>query len=143
MTDTPSSSGATNTPPEIPATPRLYRAGDILCRLDELDEPGSKGPFNVVLNDEETEIFLVRKDGKAHGYINVCPHRFLPLNWKDNAFLTFDKTKILCVVHAAIFRLEDGACLTTHWFEGLTPVTLTVENGDIRMTGVVEPPIEG
>jgi nitrite reductase/ring-hydroxylating ferredoxin subunit len=143
MPESSDSPGASNPTPNAPAAPRVYRAGEVLCRFDDLEDPGSKGPFLVILDSEETEIFVVRKDDKAHGYINVCPHRYLPLNWKDNAFLTFDKTKILCVVHAAIFNLDDGACMTTHCFEGLTPVTIAVENGDIRFTGEVGRPVEG
>ena len=129
-------------PAPEPAAPRVFGPGDVLCRVDDLDDPGSKGPFVVTLEGEETEIFLVRKDGKVHGYINVCPHRWMPLNWKDDAFLTFDKNKILCVVHAAIFNIEDGACLTMHAFEGLSPVAVTVENGDIRLVGTIGRPVE-
>jgi nitrite reductase/ring-hydroxylating ferredoxin subunit len=66
----------------------------------------------------------------------------MPLNWKDDAFLTFDKGKILCVVHAAIFDIEDGACMTMHAFEGLTPVSIAVENGEVRLVGEVGKPVE-
>lgn len=132
----------TSSQPEAPNVPQALRPGDILCRFDDLADPGSKGPFLVVLDNEETEIFLVRKNGNVHAYLNVCPHRYMPLNWKNDAFLTFDKNKILCVVHAAIFNVEDGACLTMHAFEGLSPVAITVENGDIRLVGTVGRPIE-
>jgi len=142
MSDASSVPGADAPAPDA-AAPPVYRPGDVLCRLDELADPGSKGPFNVVLNGEETEIFLVRKNGQPYGYINVCPHRFMPLNWKENAFLTFDKTRILCVVHAAIFDIEDGACATTHCFEGLTPVSVAVDDGAIRLIGAMGCPVEG
>lgn len=142
MPDSPDTSAAAQAP-GAPAAPRVFRPGDILCRSDEIGDPGSKGPFNVVLEGEETEIFLARKDGATRAYINVCPHRYLPLNWKDDAFLTFDKGRILCVVHAAVFEIADGACVTTHCFEGLTPVEIAVENGDIRLIGTVGHPVEG
>ena len=124
-----------------PSTPRIYRPGDVLCPLDDLSDPGSKGPFLVTLEDEETEIFLTRKDGEVRAYLNVCPHRYMPLNWKDDAFLTFDKTKILCVVHAALFNIEDGSCATMHAFEGLTPVTVAVEDDNVRLVGTVGRPV--
>lgn len=142
MTDSPESPGAAAPTPDAPAAPRVFQPGDILCRLGDLDDPGSKGPFNVALDGEETEIFLVRSGGSPRAYINVCPHRFLPLNWKDDAFLTFDKGRILCVVHAAVFEIDDGACVTTHCFEGLTPVAIAVESGDIRLVGTVGRPVE-
>jgi nitrite reductase/ring-hydroxylating ferredoxin subunit len=127
---------------ETSSAPIALRPGETLCRLDELTDPGSKGPFLVALGDEETEIFVVRKDGNVHAYLNVCPHRYMPLNWKDDAFLTFDKGKILCVVHAAIFNIEDGACMTMHAFEGLTPVSIAVENDEVRLVGEIGKPIE-
>lgn len=132
MADGSPNTGATS-PASEPSAPRVFRAGDVLCRADELEDPGSKGPFLVVFDGEETEIFLVRKNGNVYGYINVCPHRYMPLNWKDDSFLTFDKAKILCVVHAAIFEVEDGSCVTMHCMDGLSPVALAVENGEVRL----------
>jgi nitrite reductase/ring-hydroxylating ferredoxin subunit len=141
MADGSSGTGSAAAAPE-PTTPRVFRPGEVLCREEDLDDPGSKGPFNVVLGGEETEIFLVRKDGKIRGYINVCPHRYMPLNWKDDSFLTFDKTRILCVVHAAIFEIEDGSCVTMHCMEGLSPVEIAVENGEVRLIGPGGAPVE-
>jgi nitrite reductase/ring-hydroxylating ferredoxin subunit len=142
MADSPETSAAAPASGAADA-PRVFHPGDVLCRSDEIGDPGSKGPFNVVLEGEETEIFLARKDGATRAYVNVCPHRYLPLNWKDDAFLTFDKGRILCVVHAAVFEIADGACVTTHCFEGLTPVEISVESGDIRLVGTVGRPVEG
>jgi nitrite reductase/ring-hydroxylating ferredoxin subunit len=130
-----STPGAAPTPPGQPDASRVLRSGDILCRLSDLTDPGSKGPFNVVLGTEETEIFLVRNDGKVRAFVNVCPHRYLPLNWKDDSFLTLDKSRILCVVHAAIFDSDTGDCLTMHSPDGLTPVAIAVEGEDIRLVG--------
>jgi nitrite reductase/ring-hydroxylating ferredoxin subunit len=132
-----STPGAAPTPPGQPAAPRTFRAGDILCRVSDIADPGSKGPFVVVLGseegDEETEIFLVRSEGKVRAFVNVCPHRYLPLNWKDDSFLTLDKSRILCVVHAALFDTDTGDCLTMHAPDGLTPVAITIEGDDIRL----------
>jgi nitrite reductase/ring-hydroxylating ferredoxin subunit len=124
-----------STPGAAPATPQPLRAGDILCRVSDIAEPGSKGPFVVELDTEETEIFLVRNDGRVRAFVNVCPHRYLPLNWKDDSFLTLDKSRILCVVHAAIFDTDTGDCLTMHSPDGLTPVAIAVEGDDIRLVG--------
>jgi nitrite reductase/ring-hydroxylating ferredoxin subunit len=124
-----------STPGAAPAAPQPLRAGDILCRLSEIAEPGSKGPFIVELDTEEIEIFLVRTDGNVRAFVNVCPHRYLPLNWKNDSFLTLDKTRILCVVHAALFDTDSGDCLTMHAPEGLTPVEIAIDGDDIRLVG--------
>ena len=100
----------------------VVRPGDVLCRLDELDNPGSKG-------------FIMLRDGEeAFGYVNICPHRFLPLNWKPDVFLNFQKTRILCVVHAATFDMRDGSYLGGPCpGQGLETVPLRIENGVILL----------
>jgi nitrite reductase/ring-hydroxylating ferredoxin subunit len=129
-----SDTGAAPTP-EQPAAPRTHRSGDVLCRTSDIADPGSKGPFVAMLGDEETEIFLVRNAGHVRAFVNVCPHRYLPLNWKDDSFLTLDKSKILCVVHAAIFDIDNGDCLTMHAPDGLTPVAIAIEGDEIKLVG--------
>ncbi|MGE5539690.1 MAG: Rieske (2Fe-2S) protein [Gemmatimonas sp.] len=136
MKDDMENPGGAPATPGQPAAPRVLRAGDVLCRMSDIAEPGSKGPFVVELGTEETEIFLVRRDGTVRAFVNVCPHRYLPLNWKDDSFLTLDKTRILCVVHAALFDMDSGDCLTMHAPEGLTPVAIAVEGDDIRLVGL-------
>lgn len=89
---------------------KVARPGEALCRLDELADPGSRG-FVMLRGGEEEEIFVVRQGDAAYAYVNICPHRFLPLNWKPDIFLNYDKSRILCVVHAATFDIQDGSCL--------------------------------
>lgn len=111
----------------------VVKPGDALCRLDELDNPGSRG-FVMLRDGEEEEIFIIRDGDEAFGYVNVCPHRFLPLNWKPDVFLNFQKTRILCVVHAATFDMRDGSCLGGPCpGQGLETVSLRIENGIIRL----------
>jgi nitrite reductase/ring-hydroxylating ferredoxin subunit len=111
----------------------VVRPGDVLCRLDELEDPGSRG-FVMLRDGEEEEIFIVRVGDKAFGYVNVCPHRFLPLNWKPDVFLNFQKTRILCVVHAATFDMCDGSYLGGPCpGQDLETVPLHIENGMIRL----------
>jgi len=111
----------------------VVKPGDVLCRLDELDNPGSRG-FVMLRDGEEEEIFVIRDGDEAFGYVNVCPHRFLPLNWKPDVFLNFQKTRILCVVHAATFDMRDGSCLGGPCpGQGLETITLRIDNGVIRL----------
>ena len=109
----------------------VVKPGDVLCRIDDLENPGSRG-FIMLRDGEEEEIFVVRDGDEAFAYVNVCPHRFLPLNWKPDIFLNFQKTRILCVVHAATFDLRDGACLGGPCpGQGLEAIALRIDNGVI------------
>ena len=80
-----------------------------LCRLDSIADPGALG-VEVTVKDGKLPAFVVRQGGHVHGYINVCPHAGNPLNWKPDAFLTRDRTQIMCSKHGAVFEIETGLC---------------------------------
>ena len=83
--------------------------GTFLCRLDEIGDPGSKGFAGI---DGRPDFFVVRQGGRVFGYRNSCPHYGAPLDWKPDAFLSYDRDMILCSMHGALFRIDDGVCLS-------------------------------
>jgi nitrite reductase/ring-hydroxylating ferredoxin subunit len=58
------------------------------------------------------EIFVVFKNGDYFVYSNSCPHTGSPLDWMPDQFLNLDKTLIQCATHNALFRIEDGYCVS-------------------------------
>jgi nitrite reductase/ring-hydroxylating ferredoxin subunit len=133
---TDSSGGEANS--DQTSEPSVVKPGDVLCRIDALDNPGSRG-FTMLRDGEEEEIFVVRDGDDAFAYVNVCPHRFLPLNWKPDVFLNFQKTRILCVVHAATFDLRDGSYMGGPCpGQSLESIPLSIEDGVIRLAAETE-----
>lgn len=117
--------------------PTEVRPGDILCRLDDLEDPGSHC-FKVVFDGGESEpyeFFVVRKGDCAFAYVNDCPHQFLPLNWKTHSFLNLARTRILCVMHAGTFDIETGQVMSGPMPPNcaLEPVPVSVEGGLILL----------
>jgi nitrite reductase/ring-hydroxylating ferredoxin subunit len=55
--------------------------------------------------------FLVRQGDAVYAYRNECPHAGNRLEWKPDAFLTKDRSLIMCSVHGANFRIHDGFCV--------------------------------
>ena len=105
----------------------------LLCRLDELADPGSKGS-QADLGGIVEEILVVRRDNRVFGYINRCPHTGGPLDWMPDQFLSIDKCHIQCATHAALFRLDDGMCVAGPCAgDRLTPVPLQLEAGNIYL----------
>lgn len=106
----------------------------ILCSLDDLGDPGAKGPFTVDSPGGPRKIFVVRYDGQVRGYVDACPHLFVPLEMEDDTFLDMTGTEIMCSVHAARFDPLTGDCV---WGpcrgRGLTPVAVTVADGKILL----------
>jgi nitrite reductase/ring-hydroxylating ferredoxin subunit len=72
---------------------------------------GSCREFRFRSGAEEREAFLVRAGGRIHGYRNACPHTGAPLNWLPDRFLTEEGDYIVCALHGALFRIEDGLCV--------------------------------
>ena len=89
--------------------PAQPRTGTVLCRLDDLDDPGAKG-FRFQEGDLQFAGFVVRRGEAVFGYIDSCPHAGWPLAVADR-YLTRDKALILCSGHGALFGIEDGACV--------------------------------
>lgn len=104
----------------------------ILCRLDDLTDPGAKGPFVVDLNGERKQVFIVRYDGQVRGYLNSCPHVGAPLEMDRDKFLDLTGSEIICAVHAARFDPLTGDC-TWGPCRGrrLTPVGLIIDDGAV------------
>jgi len=77
-----------------------------LCRLDELDDPGSRG-FEV----QGQRLFAVRQGQQVYVYRNNCPHRGIPLEWVPHQFLDRSGRLIQCASHGALFLPESGECV--------------------------------
>jgi len=102
-----------------------------LCRLDDVADPGSKGFENI---DGHEDFFLIRRGQKAFGYQNFCPHYGAPLDWKPDAFLSYEKDQILCSMHGALFNIDDGICTQGPCpGQALTSINLVIEDGVIYL----------
>lgn len=101
----------------------------LLCRLDEIAEPGSRG-FRIGSGGETRVIFVVREGGRVVAYENSCPHLGSPLDWVPDRFLDLEKRHILCATHGALFRIADGFCLAGPCAgKSLKPVPIRIEAG--------------
>jgi nitrite reductase/ring-hydroxylating ferredoxin subunit len=99
-----------------PADPTAWRRhahapadGTVLGPVDAL--PDGEGREYVFGPDHDTfRMFVVRRGPDVFGYLNICPHFSLRLNYRANQFTTRDG-EILCSMHFALFRFDDGVCL--------------------------------
>lgn len=101
--------------------------GSVLCRLAELQDPGSRG-VTVEQGGRLHEVFVVRRGKRVFCYLNSCPHTGSPLDWMPDQFLSLDKRHVQCATHAALFRIEDGLCIAGPCSgDALVPVPVVVE----------------
>jgi nitrite reductase/ring-hydroxylating ferredoxin subunit len=93
------------------AHPAAPPPGVFVCRLDEIPEGEGRefrfGDGNAVA---PLRILVVRRGDDVFGYVNCCPHNYIPLNDQPDRFVTFDHAWIICAAHGAVFRYEDGHC---------------------------------
>jgi nitrite reductase/ring-hydroxylating ferredoxin subunit len=101
----------------------------VLCRLDDLQDPGSRG-VTLLQGGRLLDVFVVRRGRGVYAYINRCPHTGSPLDWNEHEFLSLDKRHIQCTMHAALFRLTDGACVAGPCVgASLAAIAVAVESG--------------
>jgi nitrite reductase/ring-hydroxylating ferredoxin subunit len=84
--------------------------------LDEIGDPGCR--------DE------------VYAYQNFCMHAGHPLNWKADAFLTGDRSQIICSSHGAIYEIHSGECVAGPCpGKKLRPVEVRVIDGVVVAKG--------
>lgn len=104
-------------------------AGVPLCRLDDLADPGTRG-FAFREGDMRFLGFLVRQGDQVRGYVDQCPHAGWPLSGVSDRYLTRDGRHLLCAAHGALFKPEDGECVSGPCFgDHLTVWPVEVEDG--------------
>jgi nitrite reductase/ring-hydroxylating ferredoxin subunit len=82
-----------------------------LCRLADIPDGGGKG-FRLGTGVEERALFLLRRGERVWAYANSCPHRGTPLDWVPDRFIDMGGRHVLCATHGALFRFEDGYCVS-------------------------------
>lgn len=105
--------------------------GRRLCRLAEIPDGEAKG-FTVDSPAGPRSILVHRAGDRVRGYLNSCPHVGSPLDWNPDRFIAFDGYHILCGTHGALFRPEDGYCVSGPCAgDSLTSVTVCVSAGEV------------
>jgi len=106
-----------------------------LCALDDIADGESAG-FAIERTDgSKVGIMAIRKGDAVFLYENNCPHIGAPLDFMPGQFLDIDREFIICSTHGALFRIEDGHCVSGPCAgDNLTPVTGRVSAGEVFVT---------
>jgi len=101
-----------------------------ICPLASIEDGAARG-FEIELGERVLDGFVVRRGDSVVGYRNLCPHAGSQLNWKEDAFLTRDRSLIMCFAHGAMFDIPNGECVAGPCEGmGLTPLPVGVRDGD-------------
>lgn len=103
----------------------------LLCRIEDLPSEGAMG-FDPEQVGEST-VFVIRKGDQIAAYRDLCPHYgHTRLAWKRDNYLSADREHIMCSAHGALFRIDDGSCISGPCMgQHLTALPIEVSGGDI------------
>ncbi len=76
-------------------------------------------------------LLVIRDREGLRGFVNLCPHQFLPLDFRGDRILSADGTRLICSSHQAQFDSCSGAVCAGPADCGLDPVPLHEQNGNI------------
>jgi nitrite reductase/ring-hydroxylating ferredoxin subunit len=118
--------------------PRAPSPGTVLGSVDEVPE-GKGKEYLFGRGKSAFSMFVIRKGRRVWGYLNICPHFSLPLNYRAGEFMNEDGTLIRCSMHFAEFRIEDGECVAGAAPGcALDPVPLHVDANGRMVIGAAE-----
>ena len=104
-----------------------------LCRLDEIADNDSNR-FVAEIGGVRRGYLAVRQGTQVFVYGNSCPHIGSPLDFLPGKFLNAEKTHIQCSTHGALFRIEDGYCISGPCAgKSLEPAAAEVRGGDVYL----------
>jgi nitrite reductase/ring-hydroxylating ferredoxin subunit len=100
-------------------------------------------PFGIA-TALEPGLIAIRLADCVMTYLNACPHLGVPLDWLPGKFMSADGQFIVCAMHGAEFRPQDGVCLRGPCRgDRLTAVPCEVRDGEVfvsRDAGVTTDP---
>ncbi|MCP1168306.1 Rieske (2Fe-2S) protein [Limimaricola litoreus] len=113
------------------------------------DLRAAPAPGTVILQDAPAEpalsltvtseagdfpLLLVRTAQGVRGYVNMCPHQFLPLDHRGGQLLSKDGAKLMCSAHGAMFDAATGKGVAGEGLGcALLHVPLETHEGEIRI----------
>ncbi|NIC07474.1 Rieske (2Fe-2S) protein [Billgrantia bachuensis] len=81
--------------------------GTRLVRLEELT-PGETHSLTLASEKGTFPLLLIRLDEALFGYVNACPHQYLPLDQRGSRILSRDGEQLRCSNHDATFSTRTG-----------------------------------
>ncbi|WBU63724.1 Rieske (2Fe-2S) protein [Paracoccus aerodenitrificans] len=76
-------------------------------------------------------LLVVNDEAGLRGFVNLCPHQFLPLDYKGDQLLSADGARLICTSHQAQFDALTGEPCGGPAACGLDPVPLRQEHGRV------------
>ena len=104
-----------------------------LCHAGEITEGQVRG-FDPEGDGQDT-LFVLRYQGRLHGWANRCPHQGVPMAWRRHAHLNATGTHVQCHAHGALFDKASGLCVQGPCLgQRLSPRELHIDDSGVMHT---------
>lgn len=105
--------------------------GTRLSAVDDIPDGGSAG-FAIDSPGGRRFYMAIRRGNDIFVYVNSCPHVGAPLDLRPGQFLNLERTHIICANHGALFKIEDGHCVSGPCAgKSLTAAPVEIRAGEI------------
>ncbi|WP_434628469.1 Rieske (2Fe-2S) protein [Chromobacterium sp. CV08] len=83
----------------------------LICASAELQDGGDARRFEIECADGSRQAaFVVRYQGRVHGYLNRCCHIPVELDLQDGKLFDLTGHYLICGMHGARYRPDTGYC---------------------------------
>jgi len=90
----------------------MGRSQRLICDAAQVLEGGKGVRFTVERHGRSEPAFLVRYDGRVHGYLNRCAHVPVQLDWVEGEFFDLSGLYLVCSTHGAAYLPDSGRCVS-------------------------------
>ena len=88
----------------------MARSERVIAESAGLVEGGAGVRFDLERDGKRVPAFAIRANGVVRGYVNVCAHQGLALDWTPLKFFD-DEGHLTCTAHGALYDPDDGRCV--------------------------------
>ena len=89
----------------------MARGERVIAQSADLVERGPGLRFDLVRHGTTRPAFVVRFEGVARAYENVCAHQAVELDWMPGEFFDHEARHLVCATHGALYEPADGRCV--------------------------------
>lgn len=90
--------------------PDMSATDIFICESSEIEEGGRGVRFPLTAAGEDVTGFVIRFEGKVHGYLNRCAHVPMELDWNPGEFFESGGLYLMCATHGALYEPDTGKC---------------------------------
>ena len=109
----------------------------LICASGELADSGTAMRFEVEYFGERAPAFVVRFQGRVHGYLNRCGHLPMELDWREGDVFDLNKRDLICSTHGAVYAAGSGKCLGGPCGGApLVPLQIEERDGKVYFRGI-------